>query len=211
MLTIEVKPWADVQGASVTINACDFDPALHERMDGDDTPLPSKYDGLTRQQLLDKTFEGVRDYLNTLSDSDLRDNLDHKDRSLAQLASDEAAALAEQQAAADAHARAGEAAAGETTATAEAPVTIAAFEGPDSVSDDGSGVSLPEFIGADDVASPNHPPGDADVDGLAREDKTADELRAAITAAGGSFLARDDKKTLQAKLAEALQPVDPES
>lgn len=48
-------------------------------------------------------------------------------------------------------------------------------------------------------------PGDADGDGLAREDMTSEELRAEITKLNGTFKARDSKPELQANLAALLQ------
>lgn len=35
MDTIKVKPWHPSQGDHVVINAADFDPAVHQRLDGD--------------------------------------------------------------------------------------------------------------------------------------------------------------------------------
>lgn len=80
MQTIEVKPWAESQGASVTINACDFNPDFHQRLDGDDSPIPSKYDGLGRGALEALITASFKAHLARQSDDDLRDMLVGLDR-----------------------------------------------------------------------------------------------------------------------------------
>lgn len=75
MKTVNVKPWGEGQGDVVTIDVADFDPSVHERLDGDDTPLPGPYDDFSRAQLVDKAVEEFKADLFSVSDDDLRAGL----------------------------------------------------------------------------------------------------------------------------------------
>lgn len=59
------------------INAVDFDPAIHERFEGDDTPIPvvGPYDGWSRLALITALTDGFKADMDRLDDDDLRDAL----------------------------------------------------------------------------------------------------------------------------------------
>jgi hypothetical protein len=80
MRTINVKPWADGQGEFVIIDVASFNPKLHERLDGDDTPLPGPFDDHSRDQLIDLAVVSFREDMAGLSDDDLRRGLEALDR-----------------------------------------------------------------------------------------------------------------------------------
>lgn len=80
MQTIKVKPWADGQGDFVTINVTDFNSTLHERLDGDDTPLPGPYDGWSRATLIAAALGKATDFINSQTDDQLRTMLEGMDR-----------------------------------------------------------------------------------------------------------------------------------
>lgn len=80
MSTINVKSWADGQGEFVTIDVATFDPAIHQRLDGDNAPLPGPYDAMSRDQLIDLAVESFRSELATFTDQDLRSGLEGVER-----------------------------------------------------------------------------------------------------------------------------------
>lgn len=71
MKTIQVKPWAEGQGDSVTIDAASFNPDFHVRLDGDDTPLPGPFDDLSREALVELAVADFRDELTRVSHEEL--------------------------------------------------------------------------------------------------------------------------------------------
>ncbi|MFZ5669122.1 MAG: hypothetical protein ACOY4K_06485 [Pseudomonadota bacterium] len=72
MTTIKVKPWAEGQGEFVLIDALAFDPAIHQRLDGDDTPLPGPFDHIGRVKLIELAVTVFREQIVAASDEDLR-------------------------------------------------------------------------------------------------------------------------------------------
>ncbi|MBI5940663.1 MAG: hypothetical protein HY859_09575 [Caulobacterales bacterium] len=95
MSTIKVKPWAEGQGEFVLIDALAFDPAVHERIEGDDTPLPGPFDHTGRVELIELAVVAFREDLAGISDEELRYGLGQRHKAIQEKARAEAALAAE--------------------------------------------------------------------------------------------------------------------
>lgn len=90
---VRIKTDANDEGF-VEINVSDFDPAIHERLDGDDEPLPGPFDEMQRGALLELAHAEVKAGVDAMSDEDLRGFLTYtreQRRRDAQRAAEEAA------------------------------------------------------------------------------------------------------------------------